>query len=179
MAAPPFGTPKLHYAGLMSTTEDRARERLLNLVEGLTEDMESPTAQLVTAGMLQDLLPGVMQELVDSARSRGASWQDVATARHWKTPGSAYWHYGKGRTAGADSSATKEDRLQAARGRAAEARAEKPPAPELPGLSRQDAAAQLRCDPKTLVRRAERLDGVRVEEVPSGNGKTVRRYFIL
>lgn len=164
----------------MTLREDEAREGLLGLIDQLTTDEESPTAQLVTAGALQDLLPRVLQDLVDAARGRGASWQDVATARGLKTASSAHWHYGRGRPAGEDAPpATKKDRLQDARVRAADNRKPTPPLPDLPGLSRQDAAAQLGCDPKTLVRRAGKRDGVRVEEFALSGRKPVRRYFLL
>lgn len=161
----------------MSTQEDLIRSCLLDLIGELTEDTDEPAAQVITARMIQEQLPAVLQHVVDNARTHGASWQDVATALKLKKASSAHWHYGRGRAAD-DTPETKPDRLQSLRQRAADTRSGIP-AVELPGLSRQDAAAALGCDPKTLVRRAANRDGIRVEDTLSRHGKTVRRYFLL
>ncbi len=162
----------------MSTREDLIHSCLLDLIGELTDDPDDPAAMVVTARMVQEQLPAVLQQVVDGARVRGASWQTVAKALELKTGSSAYWHYGKGRTSEEDSAAPKQERLQDLRHRVTDTRSGRP-AVEMPGLSRQAAAAALGCDPKTLVRRAANRDGVRVEDVTSRHGKTVRRYFLL
>jgi hypothetical protein len=162
----------------MSTQEDLVRSCLLDLIGELTEDQEDPAAMVATARMVQEQLPAVLQQVVDNARTYGASWQDVATALKLKTGSSAHWHYGRGRADDEEAPETKQERLQSLRRRAAATRGGLPSI-ELPGLSRQDAAAALGCDPKTLVRRAANRDGVRVEDTLSRHGKTVRRYFLL
>lgn len=158
------------------TREEDVHVGLVGLIEELAGDADDPMAQVVTARILKEQLPAVLQEVVDRARERGASWQDLATGLGLKSPSSAHWHYGSGRPAGDAPPATKADRLDALRGRT---KSPRPPAPELPGLTRKQAAEFLGCDPKTVASRAERLAGVRVEVFTARSGSLVRRYFII
>lgn len=151
----------------------------MGLIEELAGDADDPMAQVVTARILKEQLPAVLQEVVDRARVRGASWQDLATGLGLKTPASAHWHYGSGRPAGDAPPTTKADRLEALRARTTGTKSPRPPAPELPGLTRKQAAEFLGCDPKTVASRAAKLEGVRVEEFTSRSGKAVSRYFLL
>lgn len=161
------------------TLDEVARAGLLGLIHDLKLDVDDPLGDVVSARILQEQLPEVLQALVDKARVRGASWQDLATALGLKAASSAHWHYGKGRSQGDTLPATKEDRLEALRIRATDTRTPRPHAPELPGLTRKEASDRLGCDPKTVAIRAAKMDGVRAEEFLARSGKTVRRYFIL
>lgn len=158
--------------------EDVVRASLRELIAQLTVDTDDPVAQVATARIVQEQIPAVLQEVVDTSRGRGASWKAIAEALNLKTASSAHWHYGKGRATDETTAKTKDDRLERLRRRAAETKSGVPSV-ELPGMSRQQAAVALGCDPKTVVRRAANQDGVRVEDVTSRRGKTVRRYFLL
>lgn len=165
------------------TREEGARAGLLSLIEDLTVDADDPLGDVVAARILQEQLPEVLQTvlqtLVDKARARGASWQDLATALGLKAASSAHWHYGKGRPEGDTPRATKEDRLEALRSRATDTRTPRPPAPELPGLTRKAAAERMGCDPKTVASRAAKMNGVRAETFLAPSGKSVSRYFVI
>lgn len=162
----------------MPVPEDVVRASLRELIAKLAADTDDPVGQVAAARIVQEQIPAVLQEVVDASRGRGASWKAIAEALKLKTASSAHWHYGKGRATDESAAKTKDDRLERLRRRAAESKMGVP-AVELPGMSRQQAAATLGCDPKTVVRRAANQDGIRVEDVTSKHGKTVRRYFLL